>query len=258
MRIALTASLLLVPCLTAWGQLEVETEQVQRLTGTTEVLAIGDIIVFAAEDKVVTQPAVLVQVTTEADNVELDVEDKERNRIPFELISDEPPLRVYMISDPGKHWVEITALDFEKNIYRKNHQIITVPKATPVNPEPLPDPIPDPSSELQRLVQPIVVTLQNDREKAANVAVTYQGFAKAIRQVAPKDIVTFGQINDAALKTLNLGRGVMIGADIVNALSSHVPFELDNNRFAKNRPLNSADRERIAEVYEAVSWAARQ
>ncbi|MEM8668749.1 MAG: hypothetical protein AAGG48_14610 [Planctomycetota bacterium] len=129
-----------------------------------------------------------------------------------------------------------------------------IPIDNPVTPAPIVD---EPSEELKRLVQPIVDILKTDEEKAARVASDYAGFADAMDLVAIKDVQQFGTINTAALQSLGLGFGAMIGKEVDAALAEHVGFEQGQGGY-KNRALTDDDRKRIAEVYDAISWAGRQ
>jgi len=128
-------------CLPAslYGQLTVVTSEAQRVKGIDQLIQIGDEVYLRKVQQGLDLETVgLVRVQTEAANVTVEVEDIKREPIPFDKINNE----YYRISKSGKFWIEVTALDFAKNIYAKENRILVVGQSP--TPDPSPDPTPDP------------------------------------------------------------------------------------------------------------------
>jgi hypothetical protein len=111
------------------------------LSGVEKVKAYDDagVIIFSGSPKIAS--CVVIKVTTEAMNVSIDVSDKDRNPTPYKQLD----ASTFYIDVPGKHWVDVTAIDFAKNIYVRKTAIAVVGPRPPPEPEPDPDPDdPDP------------------------------------------------------------------------------------------------------------------
>ena len=257
------AYLLLVLCsssgpMMAWGQLEVATSSVNQLSGVEGLTTIGGVVLFEDASEISIQPGVMIRVTSEAANVEIDVSDRDRRRVAVQRLTDEEGTTVYLVSDPGKFWIDVTAIDFAKNIYRRETGIvIEVPEGSPIGPSPGPPPEP-PTEPLLSLVTPISEKLSTDPDKAAAVANAFAGFAAAVAVAMPKDVATFIRVNGDAIRTLKVPPGVAIGAEVDSVLASYVGFELNDDGDWKDRPLTEADRAKLVEAYRAISWSARQ
>ena len=76
-------------------------------------------------------PGKLIVINTEAANVRVSAEDADRN--PVQLSEVQP--NKYLVSTPGKYWVRVTAIDFEKNIFAEETRIVELN-----GPQPPPDP----------------------------------------------------------------------------------------------------------------------
>lgn len=130
------------------------------------------------------------------------------------------------------------------------------------DPEPEPDPdVPEPSSALKRLVEPIKAKLAGDPKKADRCVWCFAGFAIAMRGEAGEKIEStakFGMINSATLDDLDMASGVAIGAEVKDAVAEYVGIDRADDGGMVDRPLTDSDRRKIAEVFEAVSWAGRQ
>ena len=89
------------------------------------------LIVDELQKDVVFQPAGFIRIETEAANVEIEIEDIHRNPVPYEELVP----GTYKVEKSGKLWIAVTAIDFEKNIYRRQKTTLTIPDA----PKPDPD-----------------------------------------------------------------------------------------------------------------------
>lgn len=118
-----------------WGQLTVDTRTAIQVSGLDDAEKIGEAVFVASDTTVVKLPVMLVTATTEAANITFEVSDKERNPISFNQITED----TIVLSQKGKLWVRIVAIDFEKNLY--STKLIQVEINSPDEPSP-PDPIP--------------------------------------------------------------------------------------------------------------------
>lgn len=259
--IRLTALLLcLVFTVPTYAQLELKTANVNQLSGVNSLLSVGDVVLVQNVDElegIKLQPAVMIKVTTEAANVEVDVTDADRRRVEFTKLEEKEGTSLYLVSTPGKFWVDVTVIDFERNIYRRDWKVIEVEKGTPIGPGPAPSPIPDPSPQLQQLVAPITIKLAGEKERAFAISMTFQGFADGVMAIMPKDVATFATVNRAAITTLSLPPGVSIGSDVNNVITTYVGIQTNNGQWL-DRPLVEADRSKIAEAYLAIAWGCLQ
>lgn len=119
----------------------------------------------------------------------------------------------------------------------------------------------EPSEQLKRLLAPIATKLAIDPDKAEIVARMFPGFAAALRGkgVGPK-ITSLGMyeaITLASLRDLNMSRGVLIGEDIDTAIAEHLDIVKLDDGF-EDRPLTEADRNAIADIYDAIAWIGAQ
>lgn len=121
---------------TTWGQLSVDTRSAVQLSGIEEAEKIGSTIFVASDSTVAKLPVILITATTEAANITFEVSDKDRIPVNFTQLTED----TIMISAPGKSWVRIVAIDFEKNLYAT--KLIPVElEGTPPEPD-KPDPLP--------------------------------------------------------------------------------------------------------------------
>lgn len=254
-----TLSILAV-ILVAWqqnatAQLEVRADVVQQLSGVDEVTSVGNAVVISGDvSEIALKPAGLITVLTEAANVEVDAEDRDRRRVEVQQLDSSDGVSRYIIRDSGKFWIDVVAIDFEKNIYKREYGIVLdVPAPAPVGPV-VPD-VEPPSQILQSYVVDITSKLRESPEKALAVSVSFAGFADGAAVVKPKDVATFREILRQAILTLSLPEGINVGREIEKAIARHVGIEEEDGKY-KDRPLVEADHLRIAEVFDAVSWAA--
>lgn len=236
-------------------QLEIQTVSVNRLTGAKGLIAVGDAVLVETVEDMVVQPAVLVRVRSEAANVEVDVTDNERRRVEFEKVASKGSETVYLISTPGRFWVDVTVIDFAKNIYSRDWEVVEVKEGAPIGPAPVP--VAEPNATLKALVQPVTAKLQGNPERAAELRSAFLGFSEAVKVLLPKNVQQFARVNDAALRVLAIPAGDPVGADVAKVFESYVGFETNEAKQWKDRPLTAVDQAKIIEAYQALSWAAR-
>lgn len=237
-------------------QLSIQTVEVKQLAGAKGLISVGDAVLVEDVGDIAIQPAVLVRVRTEAANVEVDVSDRDRRRVEFRRVAEKDGERVYLVATPGQFWVDVTAIDFAKNIYARDYQVIEVAEPTPIGPTP--GPIPDPPSEaLQTLVNPIASKLAVDQEKAAAIGAAFAGFADAVAVFPLSSVQQLQKVSDATLRLLDVPASTPIGADVATVIERHVGIESKDGKW-KDRPLAAVDNQKIGEAYRAISWAARK
>jgi hypothetical protein len=231
-----------------------------RFGGAKGLINVGDVVLIENASEIKLQPAVMVKVVSEAANVEVEITDRDRRRVAFEQLASENGTSVYLVSEPGKFWLDVTAIDFAKNIYRRSTgTVIEVPPARPIGPvvPPMPD-LPAPSDSLKALVTPIGAKLAGDPAKAMAVSHMALGFADAAKSVSLPDVASLARVHVAAVTSLTLPPGAAIGSVMEQAMASHLGISRNDQGQWLDRPLTAADRDKIAEVYSAIGWAARQ
>ena len=112
------------------------------VSGAADLKTIGSYVFLQNSDTQLDYKKVgLVRVTTEAANVDILASDKDRNPIEIEKLED----GYYQIRKHGTFWIDITALDFEKNIYRRvQRKLVIGDDVKPPGPGPGPTPEPEP------------------------------------------------------------------------------------------------------------------
>ncbi len=137
-----------ISSLPALGQLEVQSSSKLRVNDTQGFTKIGSSVFLDAGVAISTTPVGLVVVTTEAANVQVEASDQSRTPTSVERLDKS----TFLIDKPGRWWVDVTAIDFQKNIYGKKTVVLEVgsapaPTPTPPGPGPTPpvppSPIPD-------------------------------------------------------------------------------------------------------------------
>jgi hypothetical protein len=244
----------------AQSQLEVRTSNVSQLAGADGLRTIGDVVLLTNTDELAFTPGVLIEVTSPAANVEIEVTDRDRRRVDFVALAHENGTTFYLVTTQGKSWVDVTAIDFAQNIYKRSTgNVIDVGKSPTPGPTPTPVPVvPEPSESLRGLAQPIVEKLANDKAKAGQVATTFAGFSDAIRVVPIDSVAKFANVTGSAIKTLGISPGNPIGQDIDDLLATHMGVSRNAERKWLDRPLTQADRDKAAEAFMAVAWAGAQ
>jgi len=123
--------------------LEVITSEAKLVQGANNFVTIGDSVYLRNGSSNISYTVVgLIRVKTEAANVEVLASDSQRTPVEVELIAPE----YYRIQKSGRFWVDVTAIDFDKNIYGRQQKILEV-GAAPPTPDPEPDPGPSPEPE---------------------------------------------------------------------------------------------------------------
>lgn len=123
-------------CSTAFAQLNVTSRSAIQLSGVEAAEQIGDALFVASDSSIGTRSVILVAVETEAANVTFEVSDKDRIPVEFDQLTAD----TILIAKPGKSWVRIVAIDFDKNLYAT--KLLPV-ELGPDEPDTPPDP-PDP------------------------------------------------------------------------------------------------------------------
>lgn len=171
----------------AYGQADVTFSDVKSVitvvksvTTTTQLVDEGgDSIGEAKPDTVSTDPVVtkedagkLLTVVTEAANVQLRVSDAKRDPVDFKELGNNR----FLLAAPGKQWVDLQVIDFQKNIFFTRQYVVDV--KTPVGPDPPPIP-PDPTPDIpddrfdnigQRVAQWSAGLLDKDKVSAIYLA----------------------------------------------------------------------------------------
>lgn len=122
----------------AFAQLEVKTESIHELQIAAVTQVEGFVLVDSA-GPIATKPVTLLSVTSDASNVQVEASDAQRVPVEFRSLADGR----YIFDKPGRAWVEITAIDFEKNIFARKTVVVDVgspPPAPPTPPGPTPVP----------------------------------------------------------------------------------------------------------------------
>ena len=121
-RFLMSVAIVAFSTIAALAQLNVTTKNVSQVVGIESAQEIGGL-VFVDGDTVVSKKSVaLVFADSEAANISFEVSDSSRSPVPFEQIAD----GTISISKTGKSWVEVVALDFDKNIYSKKMIVVTL------------------------------------------------------------------------------------------------------------------------------------
>lgn len=132
---------------TAYGQLDVSTQSAAMLVDVDKITQIDDIVLVPASGVIATKPVAVLTVKTEAGNVEVQASDIQRLPVESRQLSGGR----WLFERPGKYWVEVTAIDFAKNIYGRKTVVVEVgqgpnPPPPPPGPSP-PGPTPPPSPD---------------------------------------------------------------------------------------------------------------
>lgn len=126
-RKLLVAAIVALHATIALGQLSVSTKNVSQIVGIDSAENIGGVLFVDNSTTVAKKNVVLVFADTEAANVTFEVSDQQRSLVPFEQIDES----VISISKSGKSWVEIVAIDFERQIYSKKIVVVELSGSSP-------------------------------------------------------------------------------------------------------------------------------
>jgi hypothetical protein len=121
-RFLMSLAIVAFSSIAALAQLNVTSKNVSQVVGIDSAQEIGGL-VFVDGDTVVSKKSVaLVFAESEAANISFEVSDSSRSPVPFEQIED----GTISISKAGRSWVEVVALDFDKNIYSKKMIVVNL------------------------------------------------------------------------------------------------------------------------------------
>ncbi len=133
-------------CCPLWAQyndnrLKVDTSIANTFKDATSVRTFddADVIVFDGEGTVA--KIGLIEIETAAANVAVEIYNQKREPVEYLQLNS----RTYGIVESGKHWIDVTAIDFEQNIYVR--KIVTLSIGPQPEPEPGPEPGPGPGPE---------------------------------------------------------------------------------------------------------------
>ncbi len=169
-----------------WGQLTVDTRTAIQVSGLDDAEKIGKAIFVASDTTVVKLSVMLVTATTEAANVTFEVSDKERNPVSFNQITTD----TIVLSQKGKLWVRIVAIDFEKNLY--STKLVQVEVKSPDKPNP-PDPLPPngPFDSLAQRVAKVSSSMTDLERKELSLALS-----SVVKKMDKYDFRTLEQVRD--------------------------------------------------------------
>ena len=118
-----------------FGQLAVVSRPAIQLSGIEDAEKIGDAVFVASDATLRTEPVIIITAESEASNIAFEVSDQDRTPVEFEQLS----AKIIVVRAPGKSWVDVTAIDFEKNIYARKLVVVELgdsPDPIPVPPDP--------------------------------------------------------------------------------------------------------------------------
>lgn len=124
--------------------LTVVASEANLIMGANDLVKIGDYVYLRdLKTKLDYSIVGLIRVTTEAKNVEVIAETRLREPVQIEQINNE----YYQIRSKGEFWIDVTAIDFEKNIYGRQRKVLKIGNDPTPEPEPTPTPTPAPIPE---------------------------------------------------------------------------------------------------------------
>lgn len=121
------------------AQLEVEAKVIKQLITNETIQHSGDMLYVTKDAVLQSRPGLLITIDTEASNIEIDISDASRNPVAYQ----EKGKHEFLVDTPGKFFIEVTAIDFSKNIYGKKKLVAELgsnPKPDPPGPTPDPEP----------------------------------------------------------------------------------------------------------------------
>ncbi len=152
-----------------FAQVEVKSGTYYQLDGLGKVTQIGDLTLVAAPPVITVKPVGVVRVETEAANIEVSISDSAR--VPFEAVKLDD--KTWIINKPGRWWIDVTAIDFEKNIYGRKAAVIDVGESPGPGPNPPPVP-PSPIVNEYGVGKPAYENAPRDLATAVKMASIYR------------------------------------------------------------------------------------
>jgi hypothetical protein len=123
-------------CSTAFAQLELSQQAMSRLVDVAAVETIDDLVFVETGSAITTKPVVILTATTDAANVQVEASDMARMPVEFRDLGGGR----YLFEKPEKAWVDVTVIDFAKNIFAKKTVVVEVGISPPTPPGPTPVP----------------------------------------------------------------------------------------------------------------------
>lgn len=117
-----------------FAQVDVKSGTYYQVDGLGKVTQVGDLTLVAALPTIVVRPVGVVRVETEAANVEVSISDAAR--VPYDATKLDA--KTWIINTPGRWWIDVTAIDFEKNIYGRKTAVVDVGESPGPGPGPAP------------------------------------------------------------------------------------------------------------------------
>lgn len=171
MRNLVTLCLLLLLQASALAQsIKSDAETRYILTGIDGYEIVGDVFLVPEESKPKLRAVGLVTIDSEASIVLVEASDANRKPVEVQRLAE---TKSYVVVGTGKVWIDVTAVDFEKQIFeRDTFQIVIGKDPVPEDPE---DPTPPPG-DLQDLLR-----ISKEAAAAVNDPTTAAGLAASIR-----------------------------------------------------------------------------
>ena len=211
---ALALALALAPAI-ALGQLSVTATPMVRLGGVEGLRVIGDIPLIPAAATLTQSPVALVEIETQAKNITVEVTDQKRLPVQFQQVDADTVL----LSEPGRVWVDVTALDFEANIYARRTIVVEVGDAPepdePDDPDPHPVPPDVPDDEFDNIGKRVAGWTEG-LQANEQFGKLYLKYADVLRATPSTVSQIFAAFNLEA-KALNLGDGYEEARNAINA-----------------------------------------
>lgn len=244
----------------AQSQLDVRTSNVSQLAGADGPRTIGDVVLLTDVETIEFTAGVLIEVTSPAANVEIEVTDRDRRRVDYTALAHENGTTYYLVTQEGKAWVDVTAIDFASNIYKRSTGNVIEVKAMPLpGPAPSPTPtLPEPTGSLLGLCKSLADKLSSDKAKASSLSSAFLGFSDAVRVIPIASVQQFNRVVSESIRSLGVPSTTPVGRDIEDIIATHVGIQRNEQRQWLDRPLTQADRDKAAEAFMAIAWAGAQ
>ena len=217
----------LLPCALFAQGLEVTTKTVDTITGFERVDVYNDVVIVEGIKDLKVISAAEIRVEAGAANVSVEASNKDREPTECKRLHE----GVYLITQPGKHWVKVTAIDFDKRTYDTRTVVVTV-SGKPVDPvDPTPGPTPKvPDDEFENIGRKIVKWAS----KIDDPTPVKTMFAEAVKEMENNPGATVGNSDSNPIKKV-----FTFHRDQLNEQQS----ALDKTIFEENARLYSADRD---------------
>lgn len=185
-------AMLLIASVASGEDLSVKSRTYYAIVGAEPVITIGERLFFDEPPTIASRPVGVIRVDSEASNIEVTASDVSRLPVDVERLDE----NLYLIAKPGKYWVDVTAIDFEKNLYGRKTVMVEIgdgpsPPPVPPGPEPEPGPTPTPDGPFDGLaakVNQLAATMQPDKR------FTFAGvFDQAVAKMESREFLQISQ-----------------------------------------------------------------